>query len=403
MVQNKAEQVDRFLLLIVILIVLALLTIPSFYLTRIVFQLSYMESLPLILLPFLSIIAAILLTGNLRGVFGKLPYIKYRHEFPLLYYYDDKPRHYRYKCYEDITGLIKTGDILLRRHDHYIDGLVLRQNSYYTHAGIALKNEETGTVQVYHAIGSLGVSLQNIEDFARCDDIAVLRFNPKAYMQEYLRKHSRSGFVQTRGLNSKRVSKVEQVKVSIPDRNKVKGANHFDLRDVRSLIENNDLEIYIDGRSAKEIELELYDELSQRIKEGNYEPPSEDRIIPLIMGLAEGSKGVPYDFDFNFINFRTMSCVEFVWFCYKGLFPIHQVRRKIFKYFGFINTYILVPDLFLASHSFDLVYSGMEGVNHNKFRLQKIIREDRIRFWNFTFYLVCCQVFLLIIYWMIRR
>lgn len=399
---NKAGQVDRLALLIVFAIVLALLLGPSIYLTRNIFNLSYVESLPLILLPFLSIIIAILLTGNLKSLTGKLPYIKYRHEFPLLYYYDDKPRYYRYKCYEDITAIIKTGDILLRRHDHYIDGLILRQNSYYTHAGIALKNEENGTVQVYHAIGSAGVSLQAIEEFSRCDDIAVLRFNPKAHLQEYLRKHSAQGFVQTRGLSSKRISKVEQVKVSIPDRNKVKGPNKFDLRDVRSLIENNDLDISVNGRSAKEIELELYDELARCIKEGNYEPPGEDRFMPLVMGLADGSRGVPYDFDFNFINFRTMSCVEFVWFCYKGLFPVHQVKRKIYTYFGFIKTYILVPDLFLASHSFDLVYSGMPGVEHNKFRLQKIIKEDRIRFWNFTLYLVCCQIFLLIIYWMIR-
>ncbi len=65
-----------------------------------------------------------------------------------------------------ILNCIQPGDILLRRYDHYISGLIIP--GYFTHSALYIKDS------VIHMLGK-GICTEDILIFMRCDDIAVLR------------------------------------------------------------------------------------------------------------------------------------------------------------------------------------------------------------------------------------
>ncbi len=394
---NKTDNSDEFLLTIVFITVILLLVIPACLLNTYWLTINPWFFWALVLLPLISILFAMILSGNTFRIFGKLPYIKYRPKLPLLFYYDEKPNRYRYKECEKLKEVIKTGDVLLRRHDHYIDGLILLQNAYYSHAGIAYRDESTGDIKVFHALGATGVTEDLLENFSRCDDLAVLRFNPGKELGEYLRRHGNNLFYKKSSNSEKLVNKIKHAKVRIPHADK-KSQLSFDFRNVRDLVASREVDIMIGDSHASEIELKLFDGIIENIHSGNYVPPQPDNYIPLVIELARNSKGIPYDYDFNFQNFKTMSCVEFVWFCYKSLFPIHQVKRRVYTYFGFIKTFVLVPDLFVASKAFDLVYTGIPGVGNHKKKLLQHIKRTRVRFWPFLFFIVFLQLSILILF-----
>lgn len=391
---NKTDNSDEFLLSMVFIGVIMLLTIPCYIINDQWLSINPWFFWSVVLLPLISILVAMILSGNTFRIFGKLPYIKYRPRLPLFFYYDEKPDKYRYRECDKLQSLIQDGDVLLRRHDYYIDGLILLQNAYYSHAGIAFKDKESGKVKVYHALGATGVTDDLLENFSRCDDLAVLRFNPNKDLGPYLKKHSNNAFFKNDKKGQQLVSKIKNPQIRIPNGDK-KTKMTFDMKNVRDLVASNELRLMIHEKPANEVELRIFDDIYENIQTGNYKPPTADVYIPIVLELAEQSKGTPYDYDFNFQNFKTMSCVEFVWFCYKSLFPIHQVKRRIFTYFGFIRTFVLVPDLFAASPAFDLVYSGIEGIGTNKKKLLQYIKRTRVRFWNFILIVVFCQFTLL--------
>ncbi len=393
---NKTDNSDEFLLSLVFVAVLILLVFPAWLLNNQWLSINRWLFWTLVLLPLISIYVALLLSGNAFRVFGKLPYIKYRPRLPLLFYYDEKPERYRYKECRHIKEIIETGDVLLRRHDHYIDGLILLQNAYYSHAGIARKDDVTGAVTVYHAIGAKGVTEDVLENFSRCDDLAILRFNGNKNLGRFLKKHANASFFREDNKGKKLMSKMKNTELSIPQQQGNSKIN-IDLKDVRELVASPGPDIMINGQPASKVELKIYDTLVENINKGNYVTPDKDQYLPVIMKLAEGSKGIPYDYDFNFQNFKTMSCVEFVWFCYKSLFPVHQVKRRVYTYFGFIKTFVLVPDLFLASPAFDLVYSGIDSVNMNKRKLIQHTKTKRVQFWSFIATIVFLQLALLVL------
>ena len=67
----------------------------------------------------------------------------------------------------EIVDAIQPGDILLRRYNHYISGLMIP--GYFTHAAIYI-----GDNKVVHALGD-GVIEEDILTFCRCDDIGIIR------------------------------------------------------------------------------------------------------------------------------------------------------------------------------------------------------------------------------------
>ncbi len=345
------------------------------------------------ILPIASMLGVVAFTGKSGKLFEKLVYIKYNKNYPILYKFDDEPKRYRWKKATDVESLIESGDVLLRRHDDYIDGLVLLQNSYYSHAGLAEKDEITGKVYVHHALGKSGVNKEPYEKFAKCDDIAVLRFNGGKGHEEYLQKFSDSKFYKT-SMDSKKLEKYTRfIEIYAPN---LSGNNQrtFEMTNVRNIVDDTDEKILFKGEKAGIVELRLFDKYKESIDNGTFTPPPREEYIPLVLELAKGSVGVPYDYNFNFQNFKSMSCVEFVWFCYKSLFPIHQVKRRVYTFFDFIKTFVMVPDNFLASKAFDLVYCSMEDVGTNKYKLLHNIKSRHIKFWNVIARLVLLQLVL---------
>lgn len=66
-----------------------------------------------------------------------------------------------------ILDIIKPGDILLRRYDHYVTGLLIP--GHFTHAAMY-----TGENKITHMVGS-GIGQEDILTFCRCDDICIIR------------------------------------------------------------------------------------------------------------------------------------------------------------------------------------------------------------------------------------
>jgi hypothetical protein len=69
----------------------------------------------------------------------------------------------------DVLNIIQPGDILLRRYNNYLSGLMIP--GYYTHAAIYIGNN-----QVVHMLGD-GIDRQDILTFCRCDRVAIIHCN----------------------------------------------------------------------------------------------------------------------------------------------------------------------------------------------------------------------------------
>jgi len=75
----------------------------------------------------------------------------------------------------EIIDVIKPGDVLLRRYDHYISGLMIP--GYFTHAAIYV-----GDNHIIHVIGG-GMGKEDILTFLRCDNVVVLRFKDESKVE----------------------------------------------------------------------------------------------------------------------------------------------------------------------------------------------------------------------------
>lgn len=69
----------------------------------------------------------------------------------------------------DVINILQPGDILLRRYDHFLTGLMIP--GYFTHAAIYQGNN-----QVIHMLGD-GIEKQDILTFCRCDSVAIIHCN----------------------------------------------------------------------------------------------------------------------------------------------------------------------------------------------------------------------------------
>jgi len=80
----------------------------------------------------------------------------------------------------DIINIIQPGDILLRRYNHYLSGLMIP--GYYTHAAIYMGNNK-----VIHMLGD-GIDKQDILTFCRCDDVAIIHCNEEQISKAAIKK-----------------------------------------------------------------------------------------------------------------------------------------------------------------------------------------------------------------------
>jgi hypothetical protein len=310
--------------------------------------------------------------------------VKYLEWFPIIFYYDDGPNYYRFKGVQSLKEELKPGDILLRRYDNYLDGLILSQTSYYTHAAIYYGNNDGKEFQVIHAVGE-GVEFVDIESFAKCDSIAVLRFE---FNSAILPDKIPPFVVPT---NSSKARSID-IKDTVIESDKL-------IPNIRFFIERDQNSDDSKKKDIADKELPIYDDLVNNIhSQSPITPLQEEICIPLILDFAKISKGKGYDYLFNFKDSEKFSCVELVWHCYKFLYPLHQVAREGFNYFKWVETLVIVPDLFLKSEFFKLVYiDGKEITNHKNEKIQLItdIKEKYFNFWLFMLRIVSIQLILL--------
>lgn len=95
--------------------------------------------------------------------------IKVFPKYPLFLIYN--PEEYDYKIrgndIRKLSNIIKPGDIILRKYDHYLDSYLIP--GPYSHSGIYI-----GDNKIIHAVAE-GVKEIDIIDFCQCDGIKVLR------------------------------------------------------------------------------------------------------------------------------------------------------------------------------------------------------------------------------------
>ena len=233
---------------------------------------------------------------------------------------------------------IQPCDILLRRYNNYLDGLIFSQNSYFTHAAIFYGNYEGRANQVLHATSEKGVHFDDLKSFCQCDDVAVLRFTTEVTEEETT--------VRTY---------IEEAGYSTPAEK--------DLLDK---------------------ELSVFEGLMKDIKHiSSKDSANLDTCKNIILERGESLKGTPYDSQFNFKSFDALSCIEFVWYCFKCLFPLHRIRVKDFEYFGMFELPVIVPDVFIKNDYFKYIYSSIKKVQ-GKGELRKYIRTDRSKVKKFV-------------------
>lgn len=98
------------------------------------------------------------------------------YKFPFFVMFGDV--HYKIKSdsIREIISVLKPGDVLLRRYDHYLSSLLVP--GYWSHVALYV-----GDDQVIHAVGA-GVVKEDILMFFRCDDVCVLRCDDQALVKE---------------------------------------------------------------------------------------------------------------------------------------------------------------------------------------------------------------------------
>jgi len=119
------------------------------------------------------------LKSGFIGWFGNIKL--YKHPFFVLLghaAYKIKGQHMR-----EILNILEPGDILLRRYDHYISGLMIP--GYFTHGALY-----SGDNMVTHLLGQ-GITVEDILVFTRCDDIAIIRCTDPALVNEALTRSNK--------------------------------------------------------------------------------------------------------------------------------------------------------------------------------------------------------------------
>ena len=80
----------------------------------------------------------------------------------------------------EILDTINQGDVLLRRYNNYLSGLMIP--GYFTHAAIYV-----GDNQVIHLLGN-GICKEDILTFLRCDDVVVLKYEDQSIIEEVIKR-----------------------------------------------------------------------------------------------------------------------------------------------------------------------------------------------------------------------
>lgn len=224
--------------------------------------------------------------------------------WPMFLVYD--PGSYKVKGEQmrEAMKAIRPGDILLRRYDNYLDGYFIP--GYFSHVGLYLGEVTAahralvppgmrdtlalGEQVVMHALAE-GVLIEDFLNFCRCDGLLVLR-PPKALRRSW----------------------------SGPS----------------PLFEAARREMLAEERA-----------LYERLEAGDTVDFERD-AFPVILRTALAQLGRGYDFDFDFTDYKHLSCSELVFYALKCLAPALGVvpqRQRV----AWLQRTLIPPDAFVTA------------------------------------------------------
>lgn len=245
------------------------------------------------------------LSERFLTVFGDIKVFR----FPFFLVYDPGSYQVKGDDVRALLGVLQPGDILLRSYSNYLDGKFIPGK--FSHAGLycgAVREDDralvgtrqrsrgardeaqsalfhTGEQMVVHAMAE-GVFIEDVLTFSRCDQLVVLR---------------------------------------LPD--------HLTLPD---------------GTPPSPIDPALLSpeehSLRERLASGEAIPREEFAAIAIAEALR--NVGRDYDFGFDFTDFKRLSCSELVYWCYKAVAELIDVRPRWVKVL-FLQRLAIPPDDFL--------------------------------------------------------
>ena len=260
---------------------------------------------------------------------------------------------------------LQDGDIVLRRYNNHLDGIIFKQNSFFTHAGICERvplgennaaGEQLYECYVWHTTAGENVHRITLEQFCNCDEVAVFRLCPEQLPRSKKFKKA-SEHVREQGYRNQFTTAEQAIYTKL-----FEGISSG--KKLASL--NLDWELYRATvvQKAKLLEGTLYD------KEGNFHDPSK------------------------------LCCIEYVWLCYLCLFPLHLIEFSNFRYFSMVEVLSLIPDVFIKNKCFSCVYTSLENIKERRELIRYTTKHRvsfawfmiRIFFWEVFF---LCLIFLL--------
>lgn len=392
---------------------LAFYSVPGMIATRLVKKdRSFKKGgiLFLVLFPYLLALYYVLRYSRGKLDLGKLANIRFNKYFPLLLFYDPKGLMSGFKDEdESMKFALKKGDIILRRNAYYLDSLILNQTSFFTHAAICI-DLANGEPEIVHAIGATGVSkAPAFKKFIRSEDVAILRLKESELTKFDNHLADCCSFLANKNIElitlkkelspigpSGNATKEKKFCLEGKKRNDPQFSGIFSDKltktDISLAIEHEKELIEGDPAVPGYAQLHVFSSLNSRKNVFIHE------CVDVFTKMYEVYKGHKYDYFFDFSDVCKMSCVEFVWYCFKCAFPVHQVMEKHitwFKQFGPLGVYtmVILPDGFVASPAFELVYTSVKKGDKmvGKPELLKHIETNMLNPWRFMFKLAACQ------------
>lgn len=286
---------------------------------------------------------------------------KYSLFFPVWFCNDEHPTRNSNIDIEKIKRVAESGDVILRRYKNHLDNLVFGENSYYTHVGIYCKPNGEDEPYIMHCTLEKGLNRESVDDFCNCDEVALMRFSLDPTEEE------------------------ENIAAYIDN------PHRYNSPDIQPHLE----------------EKQIFDTVINKVKQELIATALDEKLFPerlndVIMKRAVSFEKLEYDSHYDFDNFDKMSCVEYVWYCYKCLFPLHRIRVKDFEFFNLIELPVIIPDVFVKNDYFRYAYCSNPEL-HNKINLVRKVRKHKGHFWRFLLSILVFNVVLMFIAYCIYK
>lgn len=321
-----------------------------YLLTRELLASSLQACITVSLLPLVSLGIYCLYWWPSMGLGNAISHCKYNVAFPFIFNYDGEPEMHESVDIKTITTVAKPADIILRSYKSHLDGIIFSDNSYFTHIGICAASDGTTVDSVWHSTGEFGVHNCSVQEFCRCDEIGIFRFSLEDSLEE----------------------------ARIADHIKEQAALDIDWQP--------DLEIY------DSLKKNLKSDIAQGTKD---QLPFKDYCSNIILNRAKELNKTPYDYNFNFNDFKEMSCIEYVWYCHKFLYPLHRIKVDDFEFLNWIRFPVINPDVFTKNDYFSFIYNNRAKTLAG---LYEIIRNRKKKFYCLLLSLLLWSIALILIY-----